>query len=378
MPLLESPPDAVVRIDGREYLYFAGTSYLALQGRPEVIHAACEAAEQFGIGSANSRTAFGTTPPLRWMERAAAATFDAEAAFCFASGWMGSHILTQSRNVDRIVALVDEHSHFSVFEAARAIGRPPVVFRHADPDELRTKIQKHLKPGQCPAVLSDGVFAATGDLAPVDRYVEVLREYPDSTLLLDDAHGLGVLGPHGRGTFEYFEIAADGVNTARPPLPCPALLCCGTLSKAVGGYGGVIVGDDPFVEQLRAGSSYTAGASPPATPIAAATARALELIAAEPGLRERLLANARRLKVGLRKLGFSVSDSPAPIAGLTIGTAENMRRIQRELMGRGIAVAYMAQYAGLGSEGALRLAVFATHTDAMIDRLLEELQRAAA
>ncbi|MEN6558100.1 MAG: pyridoxal phosphate-dependent aminotransferase family protein [Thermoguttaceae bacterium] len=377
MSLLESPPDAVVRIDGRPYLYFAGTSYLGLQGRPEVIRAACEAAERFGLGSANSRTAFGTTPPLLQMEQAAAATFGAEAAFCFASGWMGGHILIGSLDADRVVALVDEHSHFSLFEAARTIGRPPVVFRHADPDDLRAKIQKHLGVGQRPLVLSDGVFAATGDLAPVDRYLEVLREYPDSSLLLDDAHGLGVLGPRGRGTFEHFGIAADEVNTARAPLPCPALWCCGTLSKAVGGYGGVILSDARFIEQLQADSPYMAGVSPPPAPVAAATARALELIASEPELRERLSANARRLKDGLRAMGFSVSESPTPIARLVIGTAERMRRIQRELMNRGIAVAYMSNYAGLDPEGALRLAVFATHTDAMIDRLFEELRQVA-
>ena len=161
----------------------------------------------------------------------------------------------------------------------------------------------------------------------------------------------------------------------RQPPPCPALLFSGTLSKAVGGFGGIIPGSREFIDRIKSQSPHFGGASPPPAPIAAATARAIELVMAEPGLRTRLWSNARLLKDGLRSMGFDVDDTPVPIVCLVIGTAENMQRIQRELMARGIAIAYMAAYAGLGPEGGLRLAVFATHTEAMIRQLLDELRR---
>ena len=120
MHLMQSPPGPYTQIDGREYLYFVGTGYLGLQGRPEVIRAACEAAQQYGIGSANSRTAFGTTPPLLEVERLAAAMFGLDDAFYFASGWLGNHVLMQLLDAESGLILLDECSHYSAFEAARA------------------------------------------------------------------------------------------------------------------------------------------------------------------------------------------------------------------------------------------------------------------
>jgi 8-amino-7-oxononanoate synthase len=373
MPLMQSPPGAVTQIDGREYLYFAGTGYLGLQGRPELIEAVCKGAKRYGIGSANSRTAFGTTPPVVDVERRAAALFGLDDAFYYASGWMGNHILMQSLDTQSPLVFLDEHSHYSIVEAARTIGSPLVTFRHCDADDLRAKLKEHLNAGQSPVVLSDGVFAATGHIAPVLEYVSILRDYPGSVLCLDDAHGLAVLGGSGRGTFEHVGLWQQGVNTYGAP-PCPALLCCGTLSKAVGGFGGIIPGSRAFIERIKRQSPYFGGASPPPAPVAAATARAIDLVMAEPKLRTRLWSNAQQLKRGLSQLGFDVEQTPVPIVALVVGTADNMQRIQRELMARGIAIAYMAAYSGLGAVGALRIAVFATHTEAMIDRLLDELK----
>jgi 7-keto-8-aminopelargonate synthetase-like enzyme len=419
-PLLKSPPGPVTKIDGREYLYFVGTGYLGLQGHPEVIRAACEAAQQYGIGSANSRTAFGTTEPVLHVERAAAAMFGLDDAFYFASGWMGANILIQSLDWNHRLAFVDESAHYSLVEAVRASGCLSETFHHRDADDLRAKLKKHLKPGNSPLVLSDGVFAATGRIAPVEAYCNILCDYPGSIFYLDDAHGLAVLGENGRGTFEHAgvwsstsgqELVASGQwpvareseirnlkseivesppsalrlppssnpqslipNSLSVPLPCPALLFSGTLSKAVGGYGGIIPGSREFINHLKSQSPYFGGASAPPTPIAAATARAIELITADPSLRTRLWSNVRFLKTGLRRIGFDVDDTPVPIVCLEVGVAENMKRIQSELMARGIAIAYMAAYSGLGPEGGLRLAVFATHTEEMIERLLDELQ----
>jgi 7-keto-8-aminopelargonate synthetase-like enzyme len=388
MPLAESPPGAITRIDGREYAYFVGTGYLGLQGHPEVIRAACEAAQHYGIGSANSRTAFGTTPPVLEVEGRAAAMFGLDDAFYFASGWMGNNILTQLGLPESGHVFLDECSHYSIIEAARLTGWPNTTFRHRDSDDLRAKLREHVKPGQNVLVLSDGVFAATGRIAPVAEYHAILQDYPESALYIDDAHGIAVLGENGRGTLEHAGLWHHGPNVVGEgtvPIFVPAkmglspspshLIFCGTLSKAVGGFGGIIPGCREFIRRIKLRSPYYGGASAPPAPVAAATAKALELLAADPSMRTRLWSNARLLKDGLRGLGFDVDESPVPIACLVLGDAENMQRIQRELMQRGIAVAYMAAYSGLGPKGALRIAVFATHTPAMIGRLLEELGR---
>jgi 7-keto-8-aminopelargonate synthetase-like enzyme len=153
----------------------------------------------------------------------------------------------------------------------------------------------------------------------------------------------------------------------------PQLWFCGTLSKAIGGFGGIIPGTREWIAQLKRSSHFFDGASAPPIPAAAATARALELVIAEPGMRRRLWENVRLLKTGLRRLGLDVDDTPVPIICLAIGNGDAMRHIQSQLAQRGIMIAYMPSYSGLGPEGALRLAVFATHTETMIRQLLDEL-----
>jgi 8-amino-7-oxononanoate synthase len=375
MPVMQSPPGAHAVIDGRRYLYFAGTGYLGLQGCPEVLRAACGATERFGIGSATSRTGFGDTPPVLEVERRCAGFFGMEEAFYFASGYMGNTILVLVLQGGFDLVFVDELSHYSVLEAARLSGRPVFRFHHRDAEELRAKLKANLKPGQRPLVMSDGVFAARGTIAPVAEYRAMLHDYPGSALCIDDAHGLGVLGANGRGTLEHAWMFDSTVNGDADAESGPRLRLCGTLSKAVGGFGGIIPGSRRFIEHLKTTSPYYGGASAPPAPIAAATARALELMAEDPGMRARLWKNVDAVKNGLRGMGLEADQTPVPIVCLTIGDAQNMQRIQRELMARGIVIAYLAAYAGLGPQGALRLAVFSTHTGEMIEQLLAEFRR---
>jgi 7-keto-8-aminopelargonate synthetase-like enzyme len=371
VPLLQSPPGPSAVIDGRRYLYFVGTGYLGLQGHPEVVRAACEAARQFGVGSATTRAGYGNSQPTLEVERLAAELLDAASAFYLPTGYAAASVLagTLAERIDAV--FLDELSHFSLAEAAPSLRKPVVRFRHADADDLRAKIAASLSPGQRPLVLSDGVFAARGRIAPVADYLDVLQPYTGAALLIDDAHGLGVLGPGGRGTFEqaglHENINIDGGTK----------FLCGTLSKAIGGYGGILAGSPAMIDRTKAASHWYDGASPMPAPVAAATARGLELVLAEPGLRAALRENVRRLRGGLRQLGMAVEDTPVPIVCLVLGNAARMKRIQCELRNRGILVAYMAAYSGLGPEGALRLAVFANHGEEMIEQLLDALQEIA-
>lgn len=375
MPTMQSPPGPETVIDGRRYLYFAGTGYLGLQGHPEVIRAACDALEQYGVGSATSRSGFGETPPVVEVEREAAALFGTQSAFYFPSGYFGNDILLAGLEDAFDAVFVDALSHYSVLEAARVSGQPVYAFMHRDVEVLCGALKAKIKPGGRPLVVTDGVFAALGDVAPVAEYLRLLAEYPGAILAVDDAHAAGVLGENGRGTYEHAGLWDASVNAGQPLDRHPRLLACATLSKALGGYGGIIPGATPFIDWLKTTTPYYAGTSPPPVPVAAASARALAIARTQPELRRRLWENVRMVKEGLRSMGLAADDTPVPIVSLVIGDAARMQRLHGELADGGIFVPYMPTYSGLGPEGALRLAVFATHTKAMIERLLDELRR---
>jgi 8-amino-7-oxononanoate synthase len=373
MHVMQSPPGPETVIDGRRYLYFAGTGYLGLHGDPEVIRAACEAMQRYGLGSATTRAWFGNTPPTLDAERLAAEFFAADDAFYYASGYWGTQILLDALADATDAFFVDEHSHFSVHEPARRSGKPLWQFAHRDAEDLRRQLRARLRAGQRPLVLSDGVFAVRGAIAPVVEYRQVLLDFPGAGMMLDDAHAVGVLGTHGRGTWEYAGLWSEGVNAPNPSRQPPALYSCATTSKALGGFGGIIAGSAEFVARLKSTGHYYDGASAPPIPAAAATAKAIELLIQDPARRARLAENVTCLKHGLRRLGLTVDDSPVPIVCLILGSSDNMRRIQRELLDRGIVVAFAGGYSGVGDAGALRVAVFATHTEAMIQELLNQL-----
>jgi 7-keto-8-aminopelargonate synthetase-like enzyme len=373
-PVLETPPGPEVVIDGRPYLYFGGTSYLGLAAHPEVIGAACEATRRHGIHTATSRSGFGNNPPTLDAERQAAAFFESEDAFYFVSGYVGNHILIAALKESFDAVFVDELAHYSVGEACRLASVPVIRFRHRDPADLQRCLARHLGPDQRPLLMTDGVFPVSGALAPVPDYLEILSRHSSPVLLLDDAHGVGVLGEHGRGTLEHFGLWGAGVNTVSSA--GVALRLCATMSKAIGGFGGVIPGSRGFLEQARKGSHYFDGASAPPSAAAGATAKALELIRSQPELRRHLRENITRMRSGLRERGLPVADSPTANIGLQLGDADNMRRIHSTLKEQGILLPYLANYSSAGAEGSLRVAVFATHTPEMIDRFMDALRAA--
>lgn len=372
-PIMQSPPGAEITVDGRRYLYFGGTSYLGLAGRAEVIEAACETTRRLGIHTATSRGGFGNNPATLAVESLAARFFGTETAFYYVSGFLGNHILIQASEQFDLVA-IDEAAHFSSQEAAKLAGKPIVKFRHSDPESLRREFREHLKPGGAPLVMVDGVCPATGAVAPLEEIVDVLGEFDGAILIVDDAHGVGVLGEHGRGTLEHCGLWTSAINAIERDNR-PVIRMSGTLSKALGGFGGILPCSAAFLERIRQTSHYWDGASAPAAPIAGASARALEIVMAEPDLRTSLHENAAAVRTGLRALGLAVDDWPTPIIGLVVGSAENMLRIERELQTAGILVPYMRSYSGVGAEGLLRIAVFATHTREMIERLTGELAK---
>ena len=383
MSVMGSPPGAETIIDGKPYLYFAGTGYLGLQGDPRVIEAGCEALRKYGVHTATSRGGFGDNPVTLEVERLAANFFGTEDAFYIATGYAGPTILTDQQVTFDLIA-IDEHSHFASLDAARLAieqsGGTLIRFRHGDADHLRELLKAHAAAEPRVLVMCDGVSPVLGDVSPVRAYLSVINALGagPGAWAVAGAPGVGLVGDNGRGTI--------GLEAA----DLESVLLCATLSKALGGFGGIIPGSAKTIARLKAGSSWYNGASAPPAAAAGATAKALEIVLAEPQLRQKLRGRQHRaapsdlrqklhatvayLKTGLRKLGLDVADTPVPIIPLQIGDAANMRRIADELKQRGLIIAYIASYSGVGPEGCLRIAVFATHTTAMLDRLIDGLR----
>ncbi len=364
---MQSPPGPEVVIDGVNYLYFGGTSYLGLAEHPSVIEAGCEALRQYGVHTGTSRARYGNSPVVLAVEERAAEYFGTESAFYFSSGYMTNHILVSAVGAGCDAVLVDGSAHYCVVEAAELGGVPifPIEFGNLD------QIQEKISGFKNVLLMCDAVGPATGVTAPVQAYADVLRSVERATLLLDDAHGFGVLGPNGRGLLDELGLW-DRANGGKD-LDGVSLVTGGTLSKALGGLGGVVPGKQSFVERVKQASHYFDGASAPGSAAAGSTLKALEILLHDPALRQQLQSNVAMVREGLRNLGVEVPEGKTANFGVSIGSSSNMQRIHQSLLDRGILLPYMDAYSGIPKEGVLRFAIFGTHTPEQCARLLGEI-----
>lgn len=360
--VMQSGPGPETVINGKRYLYFGGTGYFGLQTHPELIKAAQEALAAYGMGSATSRNVFGTTPLYLDVEKTASRFFGSEDSIYLPSGYLiniaGLQALAELKRFD--VIFMDEGAHWSISDFVHAVQKPVHAFAHGDLEDLRRKLKANLKAGQRPLLMSDGIFPTFGKIAPVPEYLKMIEPY-DGSIWLDDCHAVGVLGANGRGTYEYYGLKSD------------RLYFGGTTSKAIGAHGGIIPGKTEFIQPIRTGHIVN-GANSSASAAAAAARKGMEMLMSHPEMRETLWRNARRLKAGLKAMGFEQDDSPVPVAAWALKTAEDMDRVHAELMKRGISI-QRTHYVGAGPNGALRAVVFANHTPGQIDRMLAELKR---
>lgn len=360
--LLESAPGAVATINGSECNYFGGTSYYELHKNPDVIDAAINALRKYGINSASSRTSYGTTPLILEIEKESAVFFDREDSVYLSSGFLtdmaAAEVLEKLNLFDRI--FIDEISHYSNDYAAKLSSKPIHDFKHADAEDLRKKITELLLPGEKPLIVTDGIFPIFGNIAPINEYLRLAEQY-DGIVWTDDAHAIGIIGDNGRGTFEHYGLRSD------------RLYFGGTMSKAMGGFGGIIPGSLEFIGEIKKGHVQS-GCTPPPSAAVAAGLEGMKILKSDPGLRTKLWNNAKRLKSGLQKIGITVSDSNVPIAAWHMDKPEDMARIQTELMKKNFCI-QLINYVGAGESGALRIVVFSTHTNEQIDSLISELRK---
>ena len=359
---METPAGPQIVFKGREMDYFAGTGYLGLQNHPAVLQAAQAALLRYGLSTATSRGGYGEHPVYERLEQEACAFFGAEKVLYFASGYLGASILTQATGNQFEHVFIDSSAHFSLWDAAYATNLPITPFHHLRPQSLVEKIRVELRPKERPLVLSDGVFPVSGEIAPLPEFLEIVKPL-QGLVYVDDAHAVGVLGKNGRGTPEFFDIIDES--------------CCSsaTLAKALGGFGGIIWGAADWVENLDRASRICAGASPPPLVVAAASAGALAVARISPELREHLWVNVSQARNGLRSLGWEMENTPVPILCLNGRQGVSLEHIKKGLFEQGIAVELVRSYTSTPPGGALRIAIFTTHSTAQIDRLVTAIGR---
>jgi len=321
---LGSPQGAWLTVDGQRVLNFCSNNYLGLANHPRLIESARRAIADFGIGPAAVRSIAGTMGPHLELERRLAAFKGVEAAITFQSGF--------NANLGTIPALVgkedviysDELNHASIIDGARLSGATIVRYGHAQADDLRRMIEASKDKGyRRSLVVTDGVFSMDGDVAPLDAIYDVAQRY-DYLLMVDDAHGEGVLGRGGRGIVDHFGLHGK------------VDIEIGTLSKAFGVVGGVAAGKPVIVDWLRQRARPFLFSSAMTVPDVAACLAAVDLLEESDELVRRLWANTELFKGEIRRLGFDTGTSTTPIIPIMLGEAPLAQEFSRELFRAGV------------------------------------------
>jgi glycine C-acetyltransferase len=360
IPVLESPQGPVVDVEGRgEVLCLCSNDYLGLANHPAVVAAGAEALERYGAGTASVRFICGTFAPHLELERDLAAFLETGAALTFVSCWNANGALLDALCDERTAVFSDRLNHASIIDGIR-LARPAhkAVFEHAEPDDLRRALAE-APPSERRLIFTDGVFSMEGDLAPLDELAAIAAEH-DAVLVVDDSHGIGVVGQSGRGVLERYGL-----------LGREDVIVTGTLGKALGGAaGGFIAGGEALcavLEQRSRPQLYSNGLPPT---VAASARRALAELRERPELVERLRDNTAAMRAAIARTGLHPLEGESAIVPIIIGETAAAIAISRALLERGVYVT------GFGfpvvPEGTARIRV---QVSAALD--LEQVERAA-
>jgi 7-keto-8-aminopelargonate synthetase-like enzyme len=344
----------------RRLSYFAGCDYFRLSSHPEVLQAVKEGLALHGLSVAASRMTTGNHPLFTQLEQALAGFFGAPAALLAGNGYAANTIAVQALGNDFSHILLDERAHLSLRDAARFFAGPVVEFKHRSAPDLERQLGR-LRGKTRPLLLTDGLFARDGEIAPLAGYLKVLPA--NGMILLDDAHAAGLLGATGQGTVEYAGVARRRI------------LQTVTLSKAFGCYGGAILCEAGVRRKLMAGSAMFAGSTPLPLPLAHAALRAMELLRGDPGLRCRLSRNVNYIKTALRAWGLAIPHTPAPVVSIIPRASAETARMRQRLLSHGVYPSFI-RYPGGPADGYFRFVVSSEHTQQQLDDLLGGLRQA--
>jgi len=360
--VLQSVPETEVVVEGRPLIMLGSNNYLGLANHPRVKRAAAEAALQWGAGTTGSRCLNGTLDLHDQLERRLARFLDRDAAIFYTSGYMTNLGVISSLAQKGDVVVVDKRVHGSIMDACRLSTAEMRRFRHNDAADLARVLEGCGEAGALVAI--DGVYSMDGDLAALPAIVRVCREH-GARLIMDDAHGLGVLGKTGRGTAEHFHLE-DEVD-----------VIVGTTSKALPGLGGFAAAEQRVIDYMRyhqINRPFILATSPPPA-VLAAVGEALSLVEEEPALRKRLWAITDRVLRSLRAMGFDTGETQTPIVPVLVGAVERTFAMWKALTEEGLFVNVVLPPAVPVSRCLIRMTFTASMTDAQVDHVLDALER---
>lgn len=360
--LLESPQTAHVRVDGRELLNFCSNDYLGLAHHPKAIAALQKAAGEMGVGSGASHLVIGHHRAHHQLEEELAAFVQRPRALLFSTGFMANLGVISTLVERNDIVLEDRLNHASLLDGALLSRGQLQRYRHNDVQHLQHYLNE--LNGKRALVVSDSVFSMDGDIAPLPQMAAACHER-DAWLMVDDAHGFGVLGRQGRGALDHFALGQHQV---------PVYMA--TLGKALGGYGAFVAGSEDLIECLiqECRPYIYSTAMPPA--VAAATLESLRLLQQESWRIDHLQTLIRHWRKGAQDRGIVLADSSTAIQPLIVGAADTAMKLSERLLQRNILVTAIRPPTVPHNTARLRITLTAAHSENDIEYLLDALHDA--
>lgn len=358
---ITSPMRPVVEIKGKgEVLVLCANNYLGLADHPEVIEAGVQGIRDYGAGTASVRFICGTLECHRTLEQKIAEFVGTPASLSYVSCWNANEALFPTLVGPDDIVLSDELNHASIIDGMRLMSKKisKTVYRHSDLEDLENKLKESMSHS-CRWVVTDGVFSMEGDVAKLPELVALCKQY-DAMLVLDDSHGIGVLGKTGRGTPEHFDCLGE------------IDVITGTLGKALGGAaGGYIAASEDAIRVLeqRARPSLFSNALP--ATVAYSAAKAIDVVQKDPSIVTRLHSNVKTIRDGLANLGYECAPSPTAIIPIMIGDEAEAIKKSAALFEMGVMVIGFGFPVVPKGEARLRVQVSAALTDENIQQALD-------
>lgn len=360
--VLSSPQGAWLQVDGRKVLNFCSNNYLGLANHPKMIAAAKAAVEKYGVGPAAVRTIAGTMDLHQELEKRVSVFKQSEAAITFQSGFSANLGTIQALAGKNDVIFSDELNHASIIDGCRLSGARIVRFNHCDPAHLEQVIKENESTYEKAMIITDGVFSMDGDIAPLDKLYEVAQAN-DILLMVDDAHGEGVLGKGGRGIVDHFNLHGK------------VDIEVGTFSKAFGVVGGVVSGNAVIVEWLRQRGRPFLFSSAMTPPDVAGCITAIDILESSTELVERLWSNAKLFKQEMAKIGFDIGHSQTPITPIMLGEAPVAQQFSRELFEAGIFATAIGYPTVPKGKARIRVMISAAHSPSDLEQGLKAFRK---
>jgi 8-amino-7-oxononanoate synthase len=360
---IESDQDTVVQIDGKPVLMFGSNSYLGLTNHPKLKEGAIKAIEKYGTGCAGSRFLNGTLDIHIELEERLAKLVHKEAALVYATGFTVNSGVVPCITGREDYLIFDEFDHASIVEGKRLSFSKTLKYRHNDMDALE-KLLKKCDPDKLKVIVTDGVFSMEGDVAKLPRMVELSKKY-NASIMVDEAHSLGVFGKTGAGVCEHFGASND------------VDLIMGTFSKSLGTIGGFVASDEKIINYLKHNSRtliFSASITPASTGCVLA---ALDVMEEETWRKDALWANTHRAKAGFLQAGFEIGPTETPIIPLYVRDNTKTFKLTRMLMDDGVFVNPVVSPAVRSEDSLIRYSLMATHTFDRIDESIEKISKAA-